>query len=212
MFASFDKLAEEKRQFIINISMEHFIKQGYLKANTIDIARECGIAKGSLFHYFSSKKDLFLYLVELCTKKVIEEAKAQFSQIKDANYFDRVRRGVAIKMTLPVKYPKEIALLTRAFSEHGHEASDGLQSLAAAYSAEMRSLSQYYIGEIEPGLLRENISTEDAQAFIQIVFDGITTRLLKQYAGNPSELLEHPEILNHELEKAINFILYGIGK
>ena len=212
MIESFEKLSEEKRETILNICMDSFIQNGYTLANTVDIAKACGIAKGSLFHYFGNKKSLFLYIVKLSIERVMDETRAALSQINDKGYFDRVRKSAAIKMALPMKYPKETNLLTRAFSEWGHEASDTLRSLALEYTAQMRTLSTLHIGEIEPELIKEDIDLYDAKLFIQTVFDGITSRLMQQYAKSPKTLLDNPGILTKELEKATNLILKGIGK
>ena len=84
--------------------------------------------------------------------------------------------------------------------------------MAAEYAALMRALTDRTLGDIETELLREGISGADARAFVQTVFDGVGTRLLKQYASQPQALLGNPKILSDELEKTIGFILHGIGK
>jgi len=212
MFNSFEKLPEEKRTYILNTCMDEFVANGYTMANTVEIAKKSGIAKGSLFHYFGSKKSLFLYLVGRCMERVMNETHNSFSKITDDKYFDRVRKGVQLKMLLPIKFPKEMALLTRAFSERGHEAADELAAMARNYAVKMRELNSKYIGVVEEDLVREGVTLNEAVSYIQLVFDGITTRLLQQYAQNPKELLDNPMILERELEKAIDFILKGIGK
>lgn len=64
MSNSFEKLPEEKRNLILRISLEEFVRNGYYKASTDTITGQAGISKGILFHYFKNKKGLFLYLTE----------------------------------------------------------------------------------------------------------------------------------------------------
>jgi AcrR family transcriptional regulator len=52
--------AATKRAHIVEVAMRHFAEHGYEDARTEDIAREAGIAKGSVFQHFGSKQALFL--------------------------------------------------------------------------------------------------------------------------------------------------------
>ena len=50
---------QAKRERIVECAMRHFAEQGYHGAKVEDIARELGIAKGSIFQHFKSKAGLF---------------------------------------------------------------------------------------------------------------------------------------------------------
>src|SRR5213593_4577882 len=49
-----------KRDAITEVAMRHFAQHGYQGARVEDLARELGIAKGSIFQHFGSKAGLFL--------------------------------------------------------------------------------------------------------------------------------------------------------
>ena len=49
-----------KRERIVACAMRHFAEHGYHGAKVEDVARELGIAKGSIFQHFTSKSGLFL--------------------------------------------------------------------------------------------------------------------------------------------------------
>jgi TetR/AcrR family transcriptional regulator len=49
-----------KREAIAEAAMRHFAEHGYQGARVEDLARELGIAKGSIFQHFGSKAGLFL--------------------------------------------------------------------------------------------------------------------------------------------------------
>lgn len=55
----FMTMEAEKRERVINAALKEFSK-GYMAANTDVIVKEAGISKGMLFHYFGSKRGLFL--------------------------------------------------------------------------------------------------------------------------------------------------------
>ena len=55
-----EKQKQEIRQKILEVSKEHFLSKGYDDTKTKDIARDAGIAEGTLFNYFDTKTDIFL--------------------------------------------------------------------------------------------------------------------------------------------------------
>ena len=49
-----------KRERIVQAALRHFAERGFHEARMEDLARELGIAKGSIFQHFGSKAGLFL--------------------------------------------------------------------------------------------------------------------------------------------------------
>ena len=52
------------REFIIKTAKHEFIKKGFLKATTADIALRAGLAHGTLFLHFNTKDELIIEIVE----------------------------------------------------------------------------------------------------------------------------------------------------
>ncbi|HVQ29258.1 MAG TPA: helix-turn-helix domain-containing protein [Vicinamibacteria bacterium] len=52
--------SHDKRERILALAMRHFAERGYEAARVEDLARELGIAKGSVFQHFGTKEGLFL--------------------------------------------------------------------------------------------------------------------------------------------------------
>lgn len=69
---TFNNLSKEKQETLIEISLKEFIEHDYDSASLNQIINELGIAKGSFYRYFDSKKDLYLYLIDYCINKKIE--------------------------------------------------------------------------------------------------------------------------------------------
>lgn len=49
---------------ILDAAMHVFVKSGYSKTTMDDIVAHSGLSKGAIYHYYSSKKDLFLSLID----------------------------------------------------------------------------------------------------------------------------------------------------
>src|SRR5947207_6496802 len=64
------KSAEERREDILAIALEHFAVGGYRGTSTETIAREAGISQPYLFRLFRTKKELFLGCVDRADEKV----------------------------------------------------------------------------------------------------------------------------------------------
>jgi len=68
----FENLVEEKKNIIIDTALQEFGNMGVLNASTNNIVKKCGISKGSLFKYFTSKDDLCFYLFDTVSKEMME--------------------------------------------------------------------------------------------------------------------------------------------
>lgn len=60
---TFDNLPEEKQLLIIRTATGEFARRGFENANINTIAERAGISVGSLYKYFESKQDLFLFTI-----------------------------------------------------------------------------------------------------------------------------------------------------
>ena len=67
---TFFNLPEEKQKRVIDIAIEEFSEKGYKGASTNQIVSKLGIAKGSIYQYFTNKKSLFLYIFDYAVELV----------------------------------------------------------------------------------------------------------------------------------------------
>jgi AcrR family transcriptional regulator len=63
-------LDEHRRQRVLTAAMTEFGRQGYSAGSMNVIAREAGVAKGSLFQYFGGKLDLFAHVADHTARTV----------------------------------------------------------------------------------------------------------------------------------------------
>ena len=61
---TFFNLPLEKQENVMRSAINEFIKHGFEKANVGDIAKNAGVAKGSMYQYFENKRELFLFSVK----------------------------------------------------------------------------------------------------------------------------------------------------
>ena len=56
-------MAKKTREILLDYTYRELEKFGYFQASTTDILKKCSIPKGSMYHYFSSKHDLSLAVI-----------------------------------------------------------------------------------------------------------------------------------------------------
>lgn len=104
-----DEQKEMRRQMILDKAWELFALHAYDTINIIDIAKEAGIAKGTVYLYFNTKEHLFLALLEQKFETWFTEINAQL-QAESAEW--QVDDVVQLFTTSLVERP----ILTRLFA------------------------------------------------------------------------------------------------
>ncbi|MBC8214244.1 MAG: TetR/AcrR family transcriptional regulator [Candidatus Marinimicrobia bacterium] len=59
-----NKSKEERQHQILEAALEVFVKKGYSETRMSDIVDKSGLSKGAIYHYYNSKRDLFLSLID----------------------------------------------------------------------------------------------------------------------------------------------------
>ena len=103
-------LSEKKQKTIINAALQCFGKFGYEKASINDIAVAAHISKASVFQYFGSKKQLYIFLLEYCKKLITE-------------IFDRILASSRMETVSLKKQPFIIPFITSVCEEKSPEVS-----------------------------------------------------------------------------------------
>lgn len=73
---SIDK--EDKRNLIIDVAANLFSEFGFHEVNMEMVAKQAGIAKGTIYNYFKSKEDLYFAINETRLTKLISELEKKF--------------------------------------------------------------------------------------------------------------------------------------
>ena len=69
---TFENLSPERKKEIIDTCLEEFTLHDYREASLTRIIQKLGLAKGSFYRYFESKKDLYIYLIDYGKRATFE--------------------------------------------------------------------------------------------------------------------------------------------
>ena len=127
---SFLNLPEEKQNAVVNAALMTFGANGYRKTSVSDIASAAGISKSMVFHYFGSKKALYLYLVDHCGHLISDAINEQFDT-SVTDFFDIICQSTQIEVGVIKKHPYIFAFVKSAYFEADKQVRAELEELFA---------------------------------------------------------------------------------
>lgn len=175
IYSKFNNLKSEKQKQIINAAIKEFVRNGFEKASTNEIVKRANISKGSLFNYFNSKKDLYLYLIEYSSKAIVnlnEEI-----DLSETDLFKRIERVALQKFYVQQKYPQAFEFLASTKQEDSVEVKDTIkQRLNPIYNQAINKLYK----DIDYSKFREGIDIEKAIEILNWTMFGVGEKGLKE--------------------------------
>ncbi|HGD1244892.1 TPA: TetR/AcrR family transcriptional regulator [Streptococcus agalactiae] len=175
IYSKFNNLKPEKQKQIINAAIKEFVRNGFEKASTNEIVKRANISKDSLFNYFNSKKDLYLYLIEYSSKAIVnlnEEI-----DLSETDLFKRIERVALQKFYVQQKYPQAFEFLASTKQEESVEVKDIIkQRLNPIYNQAINKLYK----DIDYSKFREGVDIEKAIEILNWTMFGVGEKGLKE--------------------------------
>jgi len=173
-------MEDEKRERVITEALKEFSK-GYAYANTDEIVKQAGISKGLLFHYFGSKKGVFLFLLKYALN--IINAKVETVLLENNDCLENIWRASKMKVDLSFEYPAIIEFLAKAaFSLH-EVFPEGLPEDVPDLASSM--LLNRIMESADKSLFKADINAGQAQHIILWTMNGFIDNL--RFDGNDIE-------------------------
>lgn len=152
-----------KRDAIVKAAFEEFSSHVYNEASVNTIVEKSGISKGSLYQYFESKKDIYLYLIEYAG-----QAKLEYLQAHSPVDFDDFFEGLCTLMIQGTQFSLENPLYSRLL----YKAFQG--PLVDESLARLKDLNRDYmtrlLGEaMEKGEVRSDVAIDVIVFFLNVL-------------------------------------------
>lgn len=107
--SEFLKQDDQRKDRILEAALIEFSDKGYKKASTNTIVREAGVSKGLLFHYYKSKKDLYILLFNHANQVIEEEVYAEVN-FADRDVLNRLYQATITNIEAHEKHPMFVKL------------------------------------------------------------------------------------------------------
>ena len=199
-----EKLTEKQKKIII-AAIESFSEKGYAATSTNEIAKKAGVAEGTIFRHYKTKKELLVSIVApLMTKLIGPFIVNDFHKVLDRPYenvedFLRAaikNRSDIIKKMLPVI---KIVIQEIPFQPELRE-----QFIEQVARKTFDRILQVIKGYQDKGQLIEMPTLSAARLAISSIFGF----LLSRYNFFPDSDWDD----ELEIERTVQFIMHGLGK
>jgi len=152
-----------------------FVQSGFEKASTNEIVKRANISKGSLFNYFNSKKDLYVYLIEYSVQ-IIELIVEQID-LNETDIFKRIENIGLKKLHTQQKFPQVFDFLVSTKQEESAEVKEIIkQKVEPIYDKSKKKMYE----QIDYSKFREGIDIEKAIEILNWTMFGFGEKGLKQ--------------------------------
>ena len=174
---------------IFETSMKLFAEKGYDATSIEEITSVVGVAKGTLYYHFSSKEEIFEFLVEEGVKLLKNSIEIKTEGL--TNSVDKIRAIVLIEIKVLVKYEN---FMTMVLSEIW--GSSARSKICQKYMFEYIEMIQKIV---EEGINKKEIIDSDANVIASGIFGFVCSSLI--YRIRTEKNIEVME-LYREIEKA----------
>lgn len=195
----------EKQQKIVEAAIEMFAEKGYASTSTSQIAKKAGVAEGTIFRHYKTKKDLLLSIVSPTMAKLIAPFVIRdINKVLDAKY-ERYEDFLKAMIMNRQEFLKDnmtvFKILIQEIPFHPELKEQFKEHIARKIFEKFTSLVDHYK---EKG----QIIDLPSPAVVRFSATSIFGLLLVRYVFLPEEDWDDEK----EIEMTVQMIMNGVGK
>ncbi|PMB08315.1 TetR family transcriptional regulator [Fischerella thermalis CCMEE 5328] len=175
---------EQYRKELLMKSFDLFAQKGYAAITMRDIAKELGVSTGTLYHYFSNKKALFLQLVEEQTRQDILNFLAEAGDAK--NLAERIKSLMNFVANNEDYFSKQALLGFDFYQQQGRDEILNNPTIKKAWEDTKQALADYL-----------EIKDQAIINFIYCFLNGLISS--RMFEGDTFDYTEQSELLANML-------------
>src|ERR1041385_4552909 len=143
----------DKREAILRAATSVFAHNGYFNSKVADIAREAGVADGTVYLYFKSKEDILHSIFDRSVEEALDAAREQIRRVADPK--EKLRR-IAFLHLQRLGADRDLAVV---FQVELRGSTKFMQEFSAAGFAEYLALIRKCFEDGQrSGMFRKNIN------------------------------------------------------
>jgi AcrR family transcriptional regulator len=170
--STWERLPEARRQAVTKAAQDEFAARGFSGGSLNVIAREAGVAKGSLFQYFRDKQDLYAYLSEQASARIRSDMESAIGALDwERGLFEPLRDLVVAWEEYFHSHPLELAMTVAVNLEPDRSARMAVRGAANEhYLAVLRPILE---GAQQRGHLRADADVDALLALLLVLLPHI---------------------------------------
>lgn len=189
----FNHLPVEKKDRITEAFISEFAKKGFRAASMNKIVERAGISKGSLFNYFNSKNQLFMYTYKVAFERVKEYLREVREETKDEEFFTRFQKIMEAGIKFIKKHPNLARIYYRIL--YTGDSPEGTVILQELHAESMKFIASLVERGVERGEISKEIDVDKAafilesvlNRFLQVQHQNVLDPSLNLYGASSEE-------------------------
>jgi TetR/AcrR family fatty acid metabolism transcriptional regulator len=161
----------EKRIRILDAALKIFASRGFYNAKVSEVAKEAGVADGTIYLYFESKDALLIALFEDRMQRIIARANDELAR-SEGTVLDKIRQAIALHLSLVLDDPDLAEFITVELRQSGKFVKEYDNPKFTEY---LRIFRDLILAGQEQGLIRRTV---DARLVVRAIFGALDELLL----------------------------------
>lgn len=177
--ASRKEVPLDTRERIIKTALRVFLEKGFDRAPLKEIAREAGVTKGGIYHYFESKEHLFREALRFITAEMDKWSASHFKSVSTAKDLLEALPGSvrSMKEAFAGMVGEDVGPHPYRFLEiliNAARRNEGVrQEMEATYSTTRKNVKSLLLRAQEAGEIRPDVDCEALALEINALMEGI---------------------------------------
>lgn len=188
-------------------AVHEFCENGFERAKIIDIAKNAGVAKGSIHQYFKDKKELFVYCAEWGLEVFMKKIDGRIP-MGDMDVFEYFKDTTAQAEVLREEH--ELFMFMRVvFNEPGllDESMKHMYNVGDTYTKKLIQNGK------DRGTVRKDIDDAMLMEYFSAVTNHFSQRWVRLYIGQTGEPRpETEQVMKNELDQMLKLLKKGMGE
>jgi AcrR family transcriptional regulator len=204
---NFTRLPAQEQERILAACTAEFAQHGFSEASTNAIVRRAGIPKGTLFYFFGSKKELYLYVID----QAVARYAAMFRQVTGkppGDLFERLLYFGQARLQFALREPLLYRLFFNAFIDTPAEIRAELQARFGGYTA---ASMQMILQDLDRAPFRAGVAVEKVLEMVFAMMEGLYARYQAQWQQmEPEQSLASIEQMTGQVREYFEMIKKGV--
>lgn len=202
--STFFNLPEEKRRRVVDAAIEEFSVYTYEQASIARIIQYASIPRGSFYQYFSDKKDLYFYLLEMIGNGKRKKLMPIMSRRQELGFYQTLKEVFQAGIEYMIEFPK-YAKIAELFVIYPNQ--DIIEEFIGKSTSEGLNFYKELLHEgVVSGQLNPQIDI-DLMADILLTITNVITEKSARESDFPTNFIN-----TNKFEQMLDFIEHGIGR
>jgi len=164
------KRTGEKHQVILEAAVKTFAQTGYHRTRVADIAREAGVADGTVYIYFKNKEDILVSLFQELMLRFVENLYSELAHCKNAK--EKLATIITYHLTTLAKKPDQAKVTQIELRQTDQTINEGISGPLKSYFKLIEEVIDE--GKMQ-NLYRQNLNTRTARKVVFGAVDEVVT-------------------------------------